>query len=102
MTEDIHTKLFDLLRDMQKDLSQVEMTLTAHLESSDVRIEAWEKLFIDIKKTLDSHDDKIKELLLFKQKCLSEKNAISNIRGIVQWVAGLAGVGAAIYFGMKK
>jgi len=101
MPDKAQDKLFDLLRDIQKDLSQVEMTLTAHLEASDVRIEGWEEKFKEIKTSIDEHKDKLRELLFFKEKCLSEENAISKIKNTVAWLAGIVGVAAAIYFGMK-
>ena len=96
MKDEIHEKLFDLLRDLQKDVSQLEALIKSHLDGSDIRVKNWEKDFEGFQQTVDSCKTKIQELIDFKKSMLQEKGFIillfKAFGGIVGALVGLAGI----------
>jgi hypothetical protein len=76
LKDEIHEKLFDLLRDLQKDVSQLEALIKSHLDGSDIRVKNWEKDFEGFQQTVDSCKTKIQELIDFKKSMLQEKGFI--------------------------
>ena len=96
MNEDTLTKLFEYNRQTAKDLSLVESSLNAHLESSVVRVEGYDKdissvkdSIIDLKKRVDQIESFI---LDFKgQKAGEEKlkSLLKNILGVILTLVGI-------------
>lgn len=96
MNEETLTKLFEYNRQTAKDLSLVESSLNAHLESSVVRVEGYDKdissikdSIIDLKKRIDQIESFI---LDFKgQKAGEEKlkSLLKNILGVILTLVGI-------------
>jgi hypothetical protein len=96
LNEDTLTKLFEYNRQTAKDLSLVESSLNAHLESSVVRVEGYDKdissvkdSIIDLKKRVDQIESFI---LDFKgQKAGEEKlkSLLKNILGVILTLVGI-------------
>jgi chromosome segregation ATPase len=88
--------ILELLRDLQKDVSQLEAIMKSHLDGSDIRVKNWEKDFEGFQQTVDSCKTKIQELIDFKKSMLQEKGFIillfKAFGGIVATLVGLAGI----------
>jgi len=102
MTEEIHNKIFDLLRDLQKEVSQIEATVKSHLEGSDIRVKGWEKDFCDLKIKIERFTDKIDDLMDFKKESLHNRKFIVKLQQSIGWlIASLAGL-TGIYIGLMR
>jgi len=101
MTDDTHEKLFDLVRALQKDLSQLEALLKSHLDTSDIRVQNWEKEFESFNQSVDSCKAKIEDIMNFKKAMLQNKQFIVSIFSMIGYIMSiLVGLGT-IYLVFK-
>jgi tetrahydromethanopterin S-methyltransferase subunit G len=96
LNEDTLTKLFEYNRQTAKDLSLIESALNAHLESSVVRVEGYDKDIYSVKESivdLKKRVDQIESFILdFKgQKAGEEKlkSLLKNVLGIILTLVGI-------------
>lgn len=96
MNEDTTTKLFEYIRQTAKDVSVISSDLNAHLESSVVRVEGYDKDFSSVKADivdLKKRVDQIESFILdFKgQKAGEEKlkSLLKNVLGIILTLVGI-------------
>ena len=102
MTEETHEKIFDLLRGLQKEVSSIEMVVKSHVDSSDVRIQGWEGIFSELRSRLQNLETSVKVLSDYKKTCENKTIVIKQIRALIAWIAGILGVGFAIFFGFRQ
>jgi hypothetical protein len=101
MTDDTHEKLFDLVRDLQKDLSQLEALLKSHLDTSDIRVQNWEKEFESFNQSIECCKAKIEDIMNFKKAMLQNKDFIVSIFSMIGYIMSiLVGLGT-IYLVFK-
>ncbi len=101
MTDDTHEKLFDLVRALQKDLSQLEALLKSHLDTSDIRVQNWEKEFEGFHQRVDGCKVKIDEIMDFKKSMLQKRAVIVSIFSMIGYIMSiLVGLGT-IYLVFK-
>jgi hypothetical protein len=99
--EDAHKELFDLVRGQAKDFSELYAVIKSHVESSTIRVEGWEKKFIEIDKKMECYEKKIKEILDFKESVLQKRAVVVSIFSMIGYIMSiLVGLGT-IYLVFK-
>lgn len=87
MNED-SLRIFDLLRTMQKELSDCEGSLKSHLESSIVRVDGYDKDINSIKTRLQKVEESLKEIQVFVVDYNGQKKGIEQLKSLFTYIIG--------------
>jgi len=102
VTEETHKELFNLVRGLQKELSQIEALIKSHLDGSDIRVKNWEKDFESFQESMDTCKSKIDEIMDFKKAMLQNRAVAVSILSGIGWIIATVGGAFGIYMSFKK